>query len=332
MIVSCICLAAFPASAQIPAAVAPTSASDSWEVPLLAVDHEHRPVDGFSVEKLRIKLAGGAVVAPTSMRKELEEPLSLAILLDASRDSWHDLNQIGEDISSLAGISFLSKDNVTVYGLDCVMTRSMQSASPDAANLKAAVHDALSYANLHGGKSGSACGSTVKLWDNIAVAISGLSKAPGRRVLLLVSGGADHGSKYDWQTVQQYAFDQHVAVFALRDQRQADADTFRPGSLTASHSVGTTVIATITPPANVRDAQALELFCANAGGLTLSSNTQFRKDAIADILFLVRSRYILTIPRADWKLDAVHSAKATLPLGYPFFLSVTGASDPLTKP
>ena len=294
---------------------------------MLAVDHSHRPVDDVAIDKLKIKVGNGAPFSPLAMRREGEDPLSIAILIDDSRDVWHDLGQVAEDLSSLAGISLMPSDRVSVYALDCVMTRSMLATAPDKENVKKAITDGLAYPNLHGGKTSSACGKSVHLWDSVAAVVSGLSHAPGRRVVLLISSGADHGSKYDWQTVQQYAVDQSVAIFGLRDQRQADADTFTQTGLSTQRSLGGVVSATNVPQIAPRDAQQFELLCANAGGLTLSSTTMFRKDALADIFFLVRNRYILTIPASAYPPGASHSIKVTLPL-QPYFLSATGASAP----
>jgi len=296
------------------------------ELPVLVVDHEHRPVDDVRLDQMRVKAGSGAAFAPTAMRKEGDDPISLAILIDASRDSWHDLHEIGDDLASLAGSELLPNDRVTVYAADCTMTRSLRDAPPDAAVLRKAVSDAMSSPNLHGGKQGSACGKTVHLWDDAAVAIAGLSHEPGRRVLLLVSSGLDGGSKYDSETVRQYAFDQGVAIFGLRDQRHVDADTYTQGALSTSHDFGNSVM---TPQVASRNATSLELLCANDGGVALVSTTTFRKDALADIVMLVRNRYILTIPKVAYQPGANHAAKVSGAMLSPYFMSATGALDPL---
>jgi hypothetical protein len=296
------------------------------ELPVLVVDHEHRPVDDVRLDQLRVKAGSGAAFAPTAMRKEGDDPISLAILIDASRDSWHDLHEIGDDLATLVGSQLLPNDRVTVYAADCTMTRSLRDAAPDATVLRKAVADAMGFPTLHGGKQGSACGKTVHLWDDAAVAIAGLSHEPGRRVLLLVSAGTDGGSKYDAETVRQYAFDQGVAIFGLRDQRHMDADTYTPGALSTSHDFGNSVM---TPQVASRNATSLELLCANDGGVALVSTTTFRKDALADILILVRSRYILTIPKDDYQPGVNHAAKVAGAMLSPYFMSATGALAPL---
>ena len=262
------------------------------------------------------------------MRREGEDPLSLAILIDASRDSFHDLTKLGDEFASLVGSELLPKDRITMYAIDCAMTRSLDATAPDPAVIRKGVADVLGAPTLHNGQSHSSCGKTVHLWDDIAAAVAGLSHAPGRRVLLLISSGSDGASKYDWLTVQQYAFEQGVAIFGMRDQRQAQADDYLRNSLTTTH--GTPGASrTFTPPPAARSANNLELLCANDGGLTLSSSPEFRKDGLADILFLIRSRLILTIPRDAYQSGATHSAKVTRPGLTPYFFSATGAGEPL---
>ncbi len=296
------------------------------ELPLLAVDHQHRPIESLKAEQLKVKTGAGVPFPVVSMRKEGDDPLSLAILVDASRDSFHNLSQLGDDLAPLVGNLLTPVDRVSLYAVDCTMTRSMSNAVPDANALRKAVKDAVEFPSLHGGKSSSACGKTVHLWDSAAAAIAALTKTPGRRVLLLVSSGVDGASKYDWLAIQQYAFDNGVAIFALRDQNQADADDFSRGNMSASKSGGG---GTIDPVAAPRKANNIELLCANAGGLTLTSTITFRKDALADIIFLMKSRYILTVPRDAYQPGTSHSAKVIGPPLTPFFFSATGALEPL---
>ena len=320
-----------PAAPPAPVSPAPTSApaaSPTLELPLLVVDHQHRPVEDVHLDQLKVKIGNREPFAPSAMHREGEEPVSLAILLDASRDSFNDLSQVGPDIASLVGSQLLPNDRVSLYAIDCSLVRSLSGAQPESAVLAKAVKDAFASPGLHGGKPHSSCGKTVHLWDDVAAVAAGLSHAPGRRVILLLSSGADGASKYDWLTVQQYAFDQGVAIFGLRDKRQADADDFSRNSLSVQHgSVGYTPV--ISPTAAPRAANNLELLCANSGGLTLSASPEFRKDAIADILFLLRNRFILTIPRDAYLPATSHSAKVTQSILTPYYMTASGATDPL---
>ncbi len=300
----------------------------SLELPVLIVDHQHRPVGDISLKGLKVKTGAGAPFAPLALRKEGEDPVSLAIVIDASRDSFHDLSKLSDEFASLVGSELLPNDRITLYAIDCTMTRSLNNAAPDAATLKKAVTDALDVPTLHEGKSHSYCGKTVHLWDDVAAAVAGLSHAPGRRVLLLISDGKDGASKYDWLTVEQYAFEQGVAIFAMRDQRQAQADDYTRQSLSVSNGAAG-FKSTISPTPAARNANDLELLCANDGGLTLSSAPEFRKDGLADILFLIRQRYILTIPKDAYQTGASHGVKIIPSALTPYFITTTGATEPL---
>lgn len=319
-------VAALTLSASV--ALKAQSPAPSLELPVLIVDHQHRPVDDVTLDQLKVKTGSGEPFAPLAMRMENEDPLALAILIDASRDSFHDLAKLGDEFAALVGSELLPNDRITLYAADCAMTRSMLNAPPDAAALRKGVADALGATTLHDGKPHSACGKTVRLWDDVAIAVAALSHSPGRRVLLLISSGSDGASKYDWLTVQQYAFDQGVAIFAMRDERQVNADDYTRNSLTTSHGVPG-ASRTLTPTPEARKADNLELLCANSGGLTLMSQPEFRKDGLADILFLVRKRFILTIPKDAYQPGASHSAKITRSILSPYFISAAGATEPL---
>lgn len=327
LLISLSLLCAAPFQAQ----TTPTSTGGSLEMPVLFVDHEHRPTADFHLDQLRVKVGSGEAFKPTAMRKEGDDPISLTIFIDASRDSFHELAQLGDELAPAVGTLLLPSDRVSIYAADCTMTRSLNAAPPDAAVLKKAVKDALDFPTLHGGKSSSACGKTVHLWDDTAAAIAPLTHAPGRRVLLLVSSGADGGSKYDWMAIQQYAFDNSVAIFALRDQKQADADDFTRQSHSTNHGLGSSGMS-MSPTPEPRKANELELLCANAGGLTLSSNLIYRKDALADIFFLIKSRYILTIPKDAYRLGTSHAAKVSITPLTPYFITATGAGEPAAIP
>jgi len=302
--------------------------ASTLEMPVLFVDHEHRPTADFHLDQLRVKIGNGEAFKPLAMRKEGDDPLSLTIFIDASRDSFHELAQLGEDLAPAVGTLLLPTDRVSIYAADCTMTRSLNAVPPNATVLKKAVKDALDYPTLHGGKSSSVCGKTFHLWDYTAAAIAPLTHAPGRRVLLLVTSGEDGGSKYDWVAIQQYAFDNSVAIFALRDQKQADVDDYTRQSMNTHHQGS---FSSIAPVPEARKANELELLCANAGGLTLSSNIIFRKDALVDMFFLMKSRYILTIAKDEYP-SATHSAKVSITPLTPFFITATGAGQPIVVP
>jgi hypothetical protein len=199
---------------------------------------------------------------------------------------------------------------------------------PSPENVRKAVSNSLSQPDLHNHDKSSACGKSVHLWDNIAATIAALSKLPGRRVLLVVSSGHDGGSKYNWQTVQQYALDQDVAIFGIRDQRQYDADTFTPSALSVQNGhTGQTM----SPTPTTREATMIDLLCANSGGLILNALPFHRNETFVYLLFIVRHRYILTIPVEAYPLGANHKLKVTIPRS-PFFVSAAGAGTPLPAP
>jgi hypothetical protein len=314
--------------AQTAAPPTPAAAS-TLEIPTLVVDHDHRPVSDLRLDQFHIQVDDRPAFAPSAMRIEKTEPITLTILIDASRDSFHDLKDLGKSLAGIAPTMFLPQDRVSVYALDCTLLRSLFNALATADALQNAVAAALSNPALHDHDKYPNCGKSVHLWDNAATALSGLSKLPGRRVLLLISSGHDGGSKYDWKTVQQYATDQDVAIFAISDQRQVDADTFTPSGLSLQRGFDGSNQPTNYSVAETRKAQDIQLLCANAGGLVLDALPLQRDETFAYFLFIVRNRTILTIPASAYPPGASHKLKITAPLT-PFFISPAGAGPPLS--
>jgi hypothetical protein len=313
-----------PAQSTTPAAATPSA---TLEIPTLVVDHNHRPVGDVKASQFRIKIDDQQPFNPTAMHIEGTEPVALMVLLDASRDSFHDLAKIGDELASLTPEYLLPTDNVSLYAADCNMVRSLYNAQPDAEKLRKAVKDAMTFPSLHDGKNGSACGKSMHLWDDVSSAVLAVSKLPGRKVVLIVSAGADTASKYSWKTVADYATDQHVALFGVRDQRLVDADTYTLGSMGAGRGVGPSN--EMTPVAAKRKATNFELLCANAGGLTLNYEPLLRKETLAYFLFILRHRFILEIPAAAYPSGKEHQVKVSLPLT-PYFVSPAGVGQPLT--
>jgi hypothetical protein len=85
----------------------------------------------------------------------------------------------------------------------------------------------------------------------------------------------------------------------------------------------------MTPQVASRDASSLELLCANDGGAALVATPTFRKDALADIVLILRSRFILTIPKDAYQSGSSHSVKVSGAMMSPYFMTATGALEPL---
>jgi hypothetical protein len=311
------------AQTPAPPTAPPTS---TLEIPTLVVDHDHRPVSDLRLDQFHIQVDDRPPFAPSTAHIEKTEPLTLTILIDTSEDSFHDLKDIGKELAGIAPTMFVPTDRVSVYALDCTLLRSLFNAPATPDDLQHAVASALSNPALHDRAKYPNCGKSVHLWDETAAAISGLSRLPGRRVLLLITSGHDGGSKYNWQTVQQYATDQDVAIFALRDQRQVDADTFIPSGLSVQHGYNGPKMNSIP---DTRGADDIMLLCANAGGLVLNALPLHRDETFAYFLFIVRNRTILTIPADAYPPGTTHKLKITAP-HTPFFVSPAGVGPPLT--
>jgi hypothetical protein len=149
------------------------------------------------------------------VRLEGDDPIALSILLDVS-DSDTDLMPGIDDV--IAGLSptFLRPwDHVSIYALDCTLTRSLYDARADSTHLKDGVEVALRSWNSRRQQKQASCNKAVHLWDALAFMTENMLSLPGRRVILAVTDGQDKGSLNTWNELRVFAAASGVAIFGM---------------------------------------------------------------------------------------------------------------------
>lgn len=292
------------------APAAQSGQTDLLESAVLVMTFARRPVALQPADKFDIRMDAGKPFHPTAVHLEGDEPLNIAFLLDDSRDPFKTLGQYGSSLAAMAPATLHPADHVTIYALDCTVARTMENAPADPAALKNAVENALGYSKLHGGGTKPACGGSVRLWDFAAVAIEALGKQPGRRVLVIVSGGNDKKSTNDWMAVQGSAIQHSVAIFGLRDQALYDADAyvpkFSPGSkIGAGTSNQTAEAQSITK----ESARPFDLLCGNTGGTVINTTPGDLEDRLNELMRALRGRQIVQFPRGSYMPGGAHTFK-----------------------
>ena len=289
------------------------------QVPALALSLQFKPLPPIDRDRFSIRLDSGPAFHPTRMHLEGDEPLSIAILIDASGDQDRLLQTLPRSLAELAHTSLNPHDRVSIYANDCHLVRSALDLAPDPAPLEAAINNALASPTLHDGKPHGACSNTRHTWDAAAKAIEGLSGFPGRRVLLLVSSGYDHKSAYNPVTLRHLASRSSVAIFAVRDLVRFQGDftsMFRPPLERIYLGL-----------ANAAEEPFVEL-CESTGGLILTLRQQDLTLGLQQFVALLRSRYILEFPRPDDHLAGEHNIDVTIPSAASFIVTA-GVSVPL---
>ncbi|QMV17814.1 hypothetical protein GOB94_03200 [Granulicella sp. 5B5] len=290
------------------------------QVPALILNGDLRPVSGLAKDHIFIRLDSGPAFHPTKMHIEGDEPISLAVLVDASGGEKRLLARLAEDAAKAAEASLTARDRISMFAVDCTLVRVGQWAPATDDNMRLMVHAALSSSVLHGGGNTPKCEHSVHLWDAAAQVVRALSNQPGRKVLLLISSGRDRKSTNTWNALKEYATNQSVAIFGLRDLIHFYGDTgyqghavMEAGFYFNNRSVGENVYLAL---------------CEGTGGIILTTPANQLAGSMENIVALVRARYILEFPRPDDFTPGKHAIDVTVPSAANY-ITTAGVTLPL---
>jgi hypothetical protein len=203
---------------------------------------------------------------------------------------------------------------VTIYGLDCKLTRTLADAPADSERIKTGVDLALaSWTVNHKIKHPPPCEKRPQLWDAMAFAIDELGQLPGRRILLAVTDGVDHGSVAKWNDLLAFAQEKGVAIFGYGPRSESSLrmptsqSAGRPGRGATSLPVSVDVNAPDSPFSTI---------CQASGGMVMVADPGYATKQLAKFATLVRERYILEFARARNETPGRHEITITL-TGHP---------------
>ena len=284
---------------------------DLIQIPVLVLDSEMERMKPIDTSRFRISLDSGPVFHPRTVRPEGDDPISLAILLDANAEPAL-MPQISEAISSLAPGSLHPADHFSIYGLDCSLTRSLLNVPANPALLKAAVDRALAkWTERHQTRHAQACPQKLHLWDAMGYVTKQLRDIPGRRVMLVVSDGSDHGSVATWNDIRIFAQEAGVAVFGYSTPNTRNS-AYRMGpAITDGHAYRSSGMLPRFRPDNSPE-DPFNVICQLSGGLVLAADERFLAKDLARFTALVRSRYIVEFARARNDTPGQHSILVTI--------------------
>jgi hypothetical protein len=300
-----------PAQAATPAGPAPAETpyvlhvyANLVQVPTLVLSTDFKPLPPQALSEFNIRLDSGPTFHPTKLHIEGDEPISLAVLLDASGNQDRLLKSLPAEFAQFAGRSLRPHDHLSVFALHCTLVRSADFLPASYPQIEQAIANALSAPTLHGAKNKAACRGSVPLWDATAKVIQSLSDRPGRRVVLILSEGEDRKSKMPWSDLKQYAALKNVTVFGLRDLAEFGGDF---GYRYPNGGAAGVVVA----HGNMQEDMFMEL-CEENGGLVLSTLPQDLPKALETFIAMLRGRYIIEFPRPDDSTPGRHAIDITL--------------------
>lgn len=270
---------------------------DLVQVPVLVLDGEMERMKAVDRSRFLVSLDSGPVFHPRNVRPEGDDPISLAILLDANAEPTL-MPKIGAAIASLAPGSLHPSDHVTVYGLDCSLTSTVLSVPVYPALLKAASDRALAnWALRHQTRHAPPCAQKIQLWDAMGYLIKHLGEAPGRRVMLIVSDGSDHGSLTPWSDVRTLAQRNGVAVFGYSTSNIRNSPNRLGPAITGGRTYRSSGMLPRVGPDNSPE-DPFNVICQLSGGLVLAADDRYLATDLARFATLVRERYIVEFARA----------------------------------
>ena len=280
------------------------------QVPTLVLSSSRKPIASIAADRFMVSVDSGPKFRATHVRREGDDPISLAILLDARGPMDDVLRKVDDAIADLAPLSLRARDHVSVYALDCSLIRSLNDAPVNQDILKREVKAVLQdWGVRKERKHAPACKSKVQLWDAMGYLVRQLYELPGRRVILAITDGSDHGSKETWNEVRTMAQSEGVAIFGL---------VYVPylGFMRNRNS---------------GYEEAFNSVCELTGGMIVTTEKSDVRPVLKDILRDIRGRYIVEFPRPSNSTVGYHDLLVTIEKSAAF-IRPSGVSLPIADP
>ena len=285
------------------------------EIPVLVLSSERKrlkqPLDEAA---FWVSLDAGPKFHPTHVRMEIDDPLSISVLIDLTSPRTELLSHLAEALEAIAPEhsggrigTLQAHDRVSIYVLTCDLYRTVNDLPADGARLKRAVDQELNrwQASVEQKPAKLPCAKSVGLLDAMGFVTSELASRAGRRTMLVVTDGVDYGSHVTWKKELTAAQIGAVSVFGLMkgvDMSEAPARPSAPGA----SSTGLI----FTGESGRTD--MFSLICEGTGGMQIEASKDTMLSATEDFIRMLRERYVVEFPRSDALEGGVHSLDVTV--------------------
>jgi hypothetical protein len=303
--------------AQSPAPEAPTLHvyTNLKQVSVLVLRSDYERMKPLDPSGFRIRLDSGPPFRPTYVRQEGEDPISLAILIDASKPYNELLPALVRAIATLPPDFLHPQDRVSVYAIDCSLIRTIYDTGANPAALADGVTRAMAPWQIRQTQNEKLkkenknplpyCRAALPLWDSMSEVLKDLDQQPGRRVLLAITDGVDDGSKTLWKDVMFHAQIHSETVFGLK-----------PTTKTSSSD---------------GPEDKFKQICVNSGGIDLQGNEHTTILRLKDFTQMMRERYILEYPRTPNEKPGVHIIAVSYKKKSNLYITATGITVPIAS-
>lgn len=280
--------------------------ADLLQVPTLVLTSLHGGYLGLTSQSFSLSLDKGPTFHPTNVRLEGADSITLAILFDLTSNPDSMFTSFAEAMSKLPAGVLSAHDYISVYAYDCELVRTTEDkpATPD--QLRASMEKVMTEGREKA-RNGApqSCWSEKRLYDVVARVAQDISDSPGRRVILVVSDGADrHSVNNNWSNVARFAGSKSITVFGIRPvAKRTETGLFDPFSERGAHGWWT-----------MTDADPFGMLCGSSGGLVLAvdKGTNGMTGQIRRVMSMLRDRYILEFPRPVNGGPGLYSIKVTI--------------------
>ena len=286
------------------------------QIPTLVLGPDREQLKAPIAEKrFSVSVDSGRWFRATHVRREGDDPISLAILLDMRGGEGDFAPNLADVIADLPPSLLNAKDHVSIYALGCDLMQSLNDAPADAAQMKLGIDKALTFWDTQ--KKDLTCVQQDHLWDALAYVAGRLYQLPGRRVILALTQGKDSGSKHTWNEARRYLQDTGVAVFGISHDfplaREKNRSFF-----------STRIIGTYEDP--------FSYVCELSGGLVFRVEIQALAATTKTVATMLRDRYIVEFPRPSNATSGPHEMRVKIDRGDTDFIVATGITVPLPDP
>jgi hypothetical protein len=286
------------------------------QVSVLVLTHDYERMKPIDPSGFRISLDSGPLFRPTYVRREGDDPISLAILIDASKP-YNDggLAALVKAIATLPPDFLHPQDRVSIYAIDCTLIRTTYDTGANPATLADGVQRAMAPWRIRQTQNEELkkenkipppnCRAGLPLWDSMSEVLKDLDQQPGRRVLLAITDGGDDGSKTRWKDVMFHAQIRSETVFGL--------------------------MPTINPPSFDDPEDKFKQICEDSGGIELLANEHTTIFRLKQFTQMLRERYILEFPRATNEEAGVHTITVSYKKKSNLYIAATGITVPIAS-
>ncbi len=252
-------------------------ATNLVRIPVLVLsERQERLSSPIAPDRFTIQLGNGPSFRPKYVRREGDDPINIAFVVDTRSPQKYILPEIDKAIATLAPSYLRVGDRVSIYVIDCSKINEVENLTADSVQLKYAVDSALStWAERQRLKKKPPCNVNTPLWDDLGYVAGKLSEESGWRAIVVVTNGEDRRSKHTPDQLIFAAQNAQVAIFGL--------DPFQ-------HS---RQLPYITDSPSIRLAKVCEL----SGGIRLEFLRTSVAKSMQQFLQMIRERYVLEFPR-----------------------------------